>query len=137
MIGHSATKSQTFLPYFKQIDEKLFFADIAGFHDTCGDLIEFINCFVNKKIFLRANQVKFLFPVTHSQMTTNRGVEVREQLQTLQNICNVKLGSLAKSILPIVTKCSTSDSEIDLDVIKSNMYDMFENEFRQQEQDTK
>ena len=66
LIGHSASKSQTFLPYFKQIDDKKFFADIAGFHDTCGDLIEFINCFVNKKIFLRANHVKFLFPVTHS-----------------------------------------------------------------------
>lgn len=119
------------------MNEFLYFADIAGFHDTSGDLIEFINCFVNKKIFLRANHVKFLFPVTHSQITTNRGVEVREQLQTLQNICNVKLNELAKSILPIVTKCSTSDDDIDLDVIKSNMYEMFENEFQQQEQETK
>lgn len=39
--------------------------------------------------------------------------------------------------MPIVTKCSTNDSEIDLDVIKSNMYEMFENEFKQQENETK
>lgn len=54
VIGHSTTSSQTFLPCFKKLSEELFFADIAGFHDTSGDLVEFINCFVNKKIFLRA-----------------------------------------------------------------------------------
>ena len=58
----------------------MFFADIAGFKDTSGDLIEFINCFVNKKIFLRANTVKFLFPVTYNQLTNNRGADVKEQL---------------------------------------------------------
>ena len=78
LIGHSTTTSQTFLPCFKKLSDDLFFADIAGFHDTSGELIEFINCFVNKKIFLRATQVKFLFPVTHSQITINRGVEVKE-----------------------------------------------------------
>ena len=61
---------------------------------------------------------------------------MKEQLQTLQNICNVKLGSLANSILPVITKCSTSDTEIDLDVIRSNLYDMFEQEFNQQRVET-
>ena len=66
VIGHSLTSSQTFLPCFKKLNDSLFVADIAGFQDTSGDLVEFINCFVNKKIFLRANHVKFLFPVTYS-----------------------------------------------------------------------
>jgi hypothetical protein len=77
-IGHSQSESKTFLPQFKKVDEDLYYVDIAGLHDSGGDLIQFINCFVNKSIFLRASQVKFLFPITYNQIKENRGANVRE-----------------------------------------------------------
>ena len=51
MIGHDPVKSQTFLPeiiYSKE--DGLSYADIAGFEDTGGDLIELFNCFMDKHL---------------------------------------------------------------------------------------
>lgn len=65
-IGHSDASSMTFLPHFrkKSADSDTLYADIAGLMDTGGDLLEYINCFVNKKLFNMAKRVRFLFPIT-------------------------------------------------------------------------
>ena len=45
-IGHSRITSQTFIPGFLEdpdASKNLIWADVAGFTDTSGDLIEFIN----------------------------------------------------------------------------------------------
>ena len=51
----------------------MLYADIAGLMDTGGDLLEYINCFVNKKLFNIADKVKFLFPITFDSLKEERG----------------------------------------------------------------
>ena len=41
------------------------FTDIAGLNDADGELIDLINCFVNKKLFNLASKVKFSIPFSH------------------------------------------------------------------------
>lgn len=72
-IGHEKSKSQTFLPSVAELtmvdkDQQYYFTDLAGISDTGGDLIDLVNSMVAKFIFMQANQVKFLLPVTHQQM---------------------------------------------------------------------
>ena len=54
------------MPHF-QIDKErdVMFTDIAGLNDADGELIDLINCFVNKKIFNIASKVKFLIPFSY------------------------------------------------------------------------
>lgn len=65
-IGHSKTQSQTFLPKFvtDSVDPNLVWADIAGLHDTRGQLVDFINSFIGKKLFNIVSNVKFIIPFT-------------------------------------------------------------------------
>ena len=64
-IGHSVAKSMTFMPHFEyDAEQDLMFADIAGLHDTDGEIIDYINCFMNKKIFNTASRVSFIVPFT-------------------------------------------------------------------------
>lgn len=70
----------TFMPQFTIDRERpdVVWADIAGLQDTGGQLISFINSFVNKKIFQLAKEVKFLVPLTSLQLSDSRGKGVRE-----------------------------------------------------------
>ena len=62
------------MPHFRKRDENadILFADIAGLMDSDGELFDYINCFINKKLFTLANQVKILFPVPFDQLKLNR-----------------------------------------------------------------
>ena len=106
-VGHSQSQSMTFMPQFK-VDSNnpdVVWADIAGLQDTGGELISFINSFVNKKIFQLAKEVKFLVPLTSQQLSDARGKGVREQIQVIQEISrNADQTEVIKSILPILTK---------------------------------
>jgi hypothetical protein len=97
----------TFMPQFKQDNNHpdIMWADIAGLQDTGGDLISFINSFVNKKIFQLANKVKFLIPLTSQQLSDARGKGVRDQIEVIQEICrNADQTEVMASIQPILTK---------------------------------
>ena len=66
-IGHSRVNSETFIPLFVEDpdpNKNAVWVDIAGFGDSSGDLIEYINTFIDKKIFNIANDVKILMPFT-------------------------------------------------------------------------
>ena len=66
-IGHSRVNSETFIPYFMEDPDETkncVWADIAGFGDSSGDLIEYINTFIDKKIFNVAKDVKVIMPFT-------------------------------------------------------------------------
>lgn len=58
----------------------LTYVDVAGLLDTAGDMVQLVNSFVIKEIFRRAKTVRFLIPVTKSQISESRGAAVREQL---------------------------------------------------------
>jgi len=52
-IGHSLSQSETFFPGFHENphEEGSHFVDIAGLEDTGTILIEYVNQFINKKVF--------------------------------------------------------------------------------------
>jgi hypothetical protein len=77
--------------------------DVAGFTDTSGDLIEFINQFINKKIFLIAKEVKIIVPFTVGQATDARGGVVSQIIKLVQHIFSDYLGQDTFSIQPILT----------------------------------
>lgn len=74
--------------------KKFYFTDFAGFLDTSGDFIDIINSFIAKNIFMQARSVRFLAPITYQQMLSNRGMEVREQMQLFETMYSAELGSL-------------------------------------------
>lgn len=85
-IGHNATKSQTFFPHFiKKKSTNEVFADIAGLGDTNGEMVDTINCLINKMIFNRVKSLRFLVPFTHAQIASQRG-RIKQQVEVLQTI---------------------------------------------------
>ena len=73
-IGHSKSESMTFLPHFVTDEEAgIVYADIAGLNDTNGEFIELLNCFINRKIFLQAENVRFIMALTETQIKENKG----------------------------------------------------------------
>jgi len=87
-IGHSQSESMTFLPLFqKDLETGIVFTDVAGLLDTKGEMIEFINSFIMRKMFSRAKTVRFLAPITVPQIQEGRGTPARQQVKLLQQIC--------------------------------------------------
>ena len=121
-IGHSNSKSETFLPAIHCEEKKdVSWIDIAGLNDTSGDLTHFINSFVTKEIFQRAKNVKFLLPITPQQIEEQRGKAIRQQIQVVQNLCQGNLDNLIKCMLPVLTKVKVTDTEFDLVTMQWNM----------------
>ena len=53
-IGHDDV-SKTFLPdFYPDRKNKVLYADIAGLQDTRGNLMEFVNKFVTKYLFMKS-----------------------------------------------------------------------------------
>lgn len=83
-IGHSASKSETFLPHFYKIDKiGSMFVDLAGLDDTGGNFISLVNCFISKFIFENAKTVRFLVPFTQVAIQDGRGSHIRDLLRTI------------------------------------------------------
>ena len=65
-IGHDANRSKTFIPHF-ETDHKLdlVYADIAGLKDTNEEIIDILNKFLTKSLFIRAKSVRFIITITY------------------------------------------------------------------------
>ena len=83
-IGHS-NKSETFFPTFVKIEgeEDSYLIDIAGLDDTGGILLEFVNQFINKKLFNLIENLVILIPFTVDAFKVSRGGPVIKQLEIL------------------------------------------------------
>lgn len=97
--------------------------------DTGGDLLEYINCFVNKKLFNIADKVKFLFPITFDSLKEERGGQIIRQVKILQTVCQESLADMINSVLPILTKCKQVDAaeedetdKVDPEAVKGTIY---------------
>lgn len=118
-IGHNEADSMTFMPNIvKSAETDTYFSDLAGLNDTSGDLTEFVNCFVNKFIFKQAKRVRFLIPLTISQIEEVRGKPAREQLEVVSNICSEQLDVMIDSIQPILTKVDPTEENTDIELIR-------------------
>lgn len=64
----------TFLPHFVADDEAgVIYADIAGINDTNGEFVELLNCFINRRMFKLAENVRFIIALTETQIKENKG----------------------------------------------------------------
>lgn len=70
-------KSKTLYPDFiKQEEADLIIGDIAGFEDNMKEYNQLLNILVNKLVFNYAVFLKFLVPITRSQLNNSKGGEV-------------------------------------------------------------
>ena len=84
-IGHSKSTSETLYPVSYQVlGERYHMVDVAGLCDSGGSLIDFIVSFLNKKLFLKARKVRFLVPITMSQLSDARGKGIIDQILVLE-----------------------------------------------------
>jgi len=74
-IGHSLSQSETFFPGFCENphEDGSYLVDIAGLEDTAGPMIEYVNQFINKKVFSLAQDLKVLIFITRSSPFESRG----------------------------------------------------------------
>ena len=67
---------------------KLLFGDIAGLLDAGGDMIQFINHFMNILIFRKCHSVRVIVPVTLDEVNDAKGKAVRNHFKQVQKLCN-------------------------------------------------
>lgn len=104
-------------------EDDCIWTDIAGLLDSGGDLIQFINSFLNKKIFSLVKEVKFLVPFTVNQIREQRGQSVREQISTIMRVCKgCDLNKVIESIQPLITKVKVTDQDFDLECARSEIF---------------
>ena len=121
-IGHEMV-SETFMPcYFYDKDNKIIYADIAGLEDNRGNLMEFVNKFVTKSLFMKAKKVKFMVPMTKAQFSNTRGVSVREQIRFLHSLCEGNIIEFSLSIKTILTKCKVTSAENDIEALQGTFH---------------
>ena len=73
-----ATEKHSELPEKDRIMKGRIVYQGDNIQDTDGRLINLINCFMNKKLISSAGTVRFLFPITLSQIYEMRGHAVRQ-----------------------------------------------------------
>ena len=103
---------------------------MAGQNDARGPLLDFINQLLIKKIFNMAKQVRMIIVITHEQIKSSRGQCVREQMELVLKIVQGNIDKAINSIIPIITKVvpvqQGEETEFDLDAIKKDLYDVFD-----------
>jgi len=89
-IGHSVAKSMTFFPGFYKNPKQNgnYYVDIAGLQDTDGHMIEFVNQFINKKVFSLAQEIKIMIFITQKSIEEARGAQIIKLLKKL--MCTFK-----------------------------------------------
>jgi len=134
-IGHNTAVSETFLPQI-HFDKSagIVYTDIAGLHDTGGDLIELINSFVNKQIFIRAASIRIILPMTKAQIFESRGKGARELIKIIGTMCQSSLDEMSKSIQTVLTMCKYADDDLDMDLIRSTLWEQFQRELAAEKQ---
>jgi len=93
--------------------------------DTAGGHIELINRFLLRNVISRAKTVRFIIPLTHSQIKNNRGSTIKEQLKTVSSICKSSLKELDTAIQPVITKCSPNDLQFDIEILSDTLQNQF------------
>jgi hypothetical protein len=100
--------------------------DLAGLQDTGGQFPEFVNLFIDRYIFMKSKQLRFLVPITITQMRSGNGGEVKKQILILKRMFSGNLTQMQDSILPIITKCKPDDEDLDIDLLRQQFREIFE-----------
>lgn len=130
-IGHSETESTTLIPSFVRDEVNgVIYADVAGLNDKGNQFTDFINAFIDRYIFLKAERVRFLVPITRDSNSNKLGLTMRQQIQVLQRMCSTGLTNMLDCIQPVLTKCSHTDESLDLEKVKAELVKQFMEELK-------
>ena len=99
----------------------MIYSDVAGLLDAGSLNMRILNCFILMYIFQIAKTVRFVMPITYSQIQESRGYAVRSHFDSVKRMCEENLDVMLKSILPIITKANPKDDEIDVDAIRETV----------------
>lgn len=138
-IQSDEQRGESLLPLFKLCTEMttrmgdMYFVNLNGHQDEDeeegnGNFVEFINLFINRYMLLKSKQARFFVPLTLEQLQNNKGEEVKKQMQVLLRLFAGNLSQVLESVIPILTKCRETDSDIDLEAIKEQFRNVFEDE---------
>ena len=83
--------------------------------DTSGEMIDLLNVFINKLIFNQAVYLRFIVPLTLTQIKEGRGGQVREQLSIIQKMINTDYNVIADSIFPVLLKVKPGKENTNID----------------------
>ena len=120
--------SHTFLPNFQKDPESgLVFTDVAGFQDTSGELVEVINSLIIKRIFMKAESLRFVVPLTYNTIKDERGHRVRLHGNLIKRTFKDNLGEFVHSIQPLITKCNAKD-KVDATALRESIRSILKKE---------
>lgn len=64
-IEHSECESNTLIPSFIRDEaNNIVYADVAGLNERSNEFVDFIATFIDRYIFLKAEKIRFLVPIT-------------------------------------------------------------------------
>lgn len=69
-----------------------------------SELTQCVNNFVVKVLFAYGRNVRFIVPITQSQLDEKKGDEILETIQQILNI-STDMPSLINSVQPVLLKC--------------------------------
>lgn len=89
--------------------------------------MEYINQFMNKKIFNLAQKVRIIVPFTVAQMNVARGKPIRDQLDIIFGIFKGNIDLIKDAIIPIITQVKPfekgHEDNQDLDELREQIRD--------------
>jgi hypothetical protein len=110
-------KEETFVPHFA-IDGDKIYADLPGMRETNTELTQCVNNFVIKMLFAYGRNVRFIVPITQTQLEEMKGEEILETIQQILNI-STDMTTLIDSVQPVLLKCKQQQEDgIDIDIAK-------------------
>ena len=71
---------------------------MPGLLDSRGEIIDVLNCFMNKHVFTIAKSVKFIIPIVVEQLKGARGIEVVRQINLILKMCGDNRSNLIDSM---------------------------------------
>ena len=90
-------------------------------HASNSELTQSVNNFVVKVLFAYGRNVRFIVPITQSQLDEMKGDEILETIQQILNI-STDMPSLINSVQPVLLKCKQQQEDgIDIDVAKHTL----------------
>lgn len=113
----------------------LMYGDIAGLLDAGGEMMRFVNHFMNILIFRKCASVRFIVPLTQDEINDARGAAIRQHFNSIQGLCNRGPSQLKDSILPLLTKVKPSEEDFDLDLIKKTILEQLNEELQVQKRE--
>lgn len=114
---HHSPKDESLLPHFAVDNDKIY-ADLPGMRGTHNELAQCINNFTIKMLFAYGRNVRFIVPITQSQLEEAKGDEIMETIQQIFSI-STDTASLIDSVQPVLLKCKQQQEDgIDIDISK-------------------